>query len=96
MGKQKRKRLLWSGAFILFLAYSVSYFIVTQDRYEQFRALHAPGFWYVPWEAETSESWDRKEEIVAAFFSPLNYVEYDIFGFGMPHAMCSPFFGLGR
>jgi hypothetical protein len=96
MSKERRKRLVWTGAIVLALAYAASYCMVTQDRYGRFRELHAVGFWYVPWETETSESWERKEQFVAAFYYPMNYLEYDVLGFGMPHASCSPFFRLAK
>ena len=92
MKKLTRKRLLWSAAILLFLAYLISYIAIAQYRYEQFRGWNAKGFWYVSWENETSESWERKERAMWIFYRPLNYVEYDLLGLGMPHAACSPFF----
>jgi hypothetical protein len=43
---------------------------------------------------EKSQSWERKENVAAVFYGPLNYIEYDVFGLGMAHAGCSPFFRL--
>jgi hypothetical protein len=96
MSKRFRKRLLWIAAIVLFLIYVSSYAVITQHRYEQFRSYNALGFWYASWEDETSDSWERKERVFGVVYGPLNYVEYDILGFGMPHASCSPFFSLGK
>jgi hypothetical protein len=91
-----RKRLFWLAAAVLLLAYVTSYVVITQHRYEQFRGYHACGFWYVSWEDETSESWERKERLAWICYRPLHFVENDVLGLGMPHAACSPFFRLGK
>jgi hypothetical protein len=96
MSKRFRKRPLWITAIVLFLAYVSSYAVISQRRYEQFRSYNAKGFWYASWEDETSDSWERKERVFGVVYGPLNYVEYDILGLGMPHASCSPFFSLGK
>jgi hypothetical protein len=94
MRTRLHNRLIALAAMGLFLAYVTSYVVATRIRYEQFREWHAPGFWYVSWDDETSQSWERKEQVAAVLYGPLNYIECDVFGFGMAHAGCSPFFTL--
>jgi hypothetical protein len=96
MSKRTRKRLIWLAAISLLLTYVLSYVGITQRRYEQFRGWNACGFWYVSWADETSKSWETKEQIAATVYGPLNYLENRVLGLGMPHAACSPFFGLSK
>jgi hypothetical protein len=96
MSKRIRKRLLLLAASVILLAYLISYIVITQHRYEQFRGWNALGFWYVSWEDETSKSWERKERAAGILYGPLHTIEYDVLGLGMPHAGCSPFFCLGK